>query len=194
VYISEKVEFMILEAIKTRRAVFPIQFSEEPISEEEIRTLLEAANWAPTHRRTEPWRFKIFHSEASRKALSKFLGATYFETAVNFSETKQKKIIEKPLQSGCVLAICMRRDPKASVPEWEEIASTAMAVQNIWLATGLFNIGGYWSTPDLRHHLHKHIELAPGEKCLGFFYLGKYKGELSPGMRNSSITEKISWI
>lgn len=185
---------MILEAIKRRRAVFPVQYSEQKISEKEILSLLKVANWAPTHRRTEPWRFKVFHSEASRKALGTFLGNTYLKTAVKFSETKLKKIIDKPMQSGCVLAICMQRDPKESVPEWEEIASTAMAVQNIWLAAGQFKIGGYWSSPDLRNHLHKHVKLAEGEKCLGFFYMGKYEGELPVGTRSSPISKKVEWI
>ena len=79
---------MIQDAITARRAVFPVQYASEPISEDEIRSLLTLANWAPTHRRTEPWRFKVFHTEASRKALGEFLGATYEETAEKYSETK----------------------------------------------------------------------------------------------------------
>ncbi len=185
---------MILDLIKSRRAVFPVQYNFAEISEEEILTILEAANWAPTHRRTEPWRFKVFHSEESRLALGTFLGETYTETAAKVSETKRRKIIEKPSQSGCVLAICMQRDPKESLPEWEEIAATAMAVQNIWLTAHEMNIGAYWSSPALMDHLHKHIELAEGEQCLGFFYMGKYEGELPEGMRNSPMTDKVTWI
>ena len=33
----------------------------------------------------------------------------------------------------------MKRDLKESVPEWEEIAATAMAVQNMWLTCVDFN-------------------------------------------------------
>ena len=50
---------MISEIIKSRRSVFPAQYNNEPIDREEIMKILEAANWAPTHRRTEPWRFKV---------------------------------------------------------------------------------------------------------------------------------------
>lgn len=185
---------MIIELIKTRRAVFPVQYSDEQILENELLTILEAANWAPTHRRTEPWRFKVFHSETSRKALGVFLGEIYTETAVKFSETKRKKIVEKPSRSSCVLAICMKRDPKESVPEWEEIAATAMSVQNMWLAAHEMKIGAYWSSPALKDHLHKHIDLSANEKCLGFFYMGKYEGELPEGLRNRPIGEKVSWI
>tara|TARA_B100001146_G_C16201135_1_gene444775 strand:+ start:4698 stop:5258 length:561 start_codon:yes stop_codon:yes gene_type:complete len=181
------------QLIASRRAVFPVQYSEAPITKEEISQLLEAANWAPTHRRTEPWRFKVFHSEASRKGLSDFLARTFEETAVKFSKIKQKKIAEKPLQSACVIAICMQRDPNESVPEWEEIAATAMAVQNMWLAATEMGIGAYWSSPGLRNHLNAHVSMGEGEQCLGFFYMGKYDGPLESGTRHTSIEEKTTW-
>ncbi|GAB5398820.1 MAG: hypothetical protein Aureis2KO_04050 [Aureisphaera sp.] len=185
---------MIIDLISTRRAVFPVQYMDEPITEKELKTILEAANWAPTHRRTEPWRFKVFHSEEARKNLSEFLGSTYREITDPISEVKFRKIVDKPLQSGCVMAICMQRDPKESVPEWEEIASTAMAVQNMWLTAISMGIGCYWSTPNLKDHMDKHITLSRGEKCLGFFYMGKYNGSLPEGTRKTTIAEKTEWI
>lgn len=184
---------MITSLISSRRAVYPAQFSNEIISKNDVETILKSANWAPTHRRTEPWRFKVFYSEASRNNLSAFLAKTYQDTADRFSEIKLRKIAEKPLQSGCVIAICFQRDPKATVPEWEEIAATAMAVQNMWLTATELEIGAYWSSPSLRLHLGNHIALEEGEQCLGFFYMGKIKEELSEGMRNSGIEEKTVW-
>ncbi|MGB0850345.1 MAG: nitroreductase family protein, partial [Bacteroidia bacterium] len=40
------------EAIKSRRAVYPKQFSGEKVPEEVIEKMLELANWAPTHKNT----------------------------------------------------------------------------------------------------------------------------------------------
>jgi hypothetical protein len=37
------------------------------------------------------------------------------------------------------------------------------------------------------------FELAPGEKCLGFFYMGYYDGEIEGGIR-SSMKDKTSWF
>lgn len=184
---------MIQDTIQGRRAVFPSQYNQEPISKEEIITLLEAANWAPTHRRTEPWRFIVFQGESQAK-LGAFLADTYKETAANFSEFKQQKIAAKCVQSAAVIAICMQRDPEERVPEWEEIASVAMAVQNMWLTAHEMGIGAYWSSPSLRLHLADHVPMAEGEQCLGFFYMGKFDGELEPGQRHSSIAEKTRWV
>ncbi len=185
---------MIAELIKSRRAVFPAQYNGEHISEASLKQILESANWAPTHRRTEPWRFKVFYSEESRNELSSFLGETYRTTAVKISEVKYRKVMEKPKQSACVIAICMQRDPMETVPEWEEVAATAMAVQNMWLTAHELKIGMYWSSPSLKDHLHKHISLAEGETCLGFIYMGKYDGPLPAGVRNGNMEDKTSWF
>ncbi|MEZ4874296.1 MAG: nitroreductase [Flavobacteriaceae bacterium] len=185
---------MILPTIASRRSVFPVQYSGEPIAKEEVQIILEAANWAPTHKRTEPWRFKVLYSEESRKKLSVFLSETYKMRAEKFSEVTFRKYQENPLKAACIIAICMQRDPKESLPEWEEIAATAMAVQNMWLTASEMNIGAYWGSPAIISHMGDFFPLEAGERCLGFFYMGKYQEELPKGFRNTSIEEKTQWF
>jgi len=185
---------MMHELIARRRSVFPVQYSDSPIQKAEIEKVLEAANWAPTHRRTEPWRFKVFFSERSREQLSVFLESKYRETAAKVSEIKARKTAQKPLQSGCVIAICLQRDLTGSVPEWEEVAATAMAVQNMWLMATDLGIGAYWSTPATKDHFGELVPLKEGERCLGFFYMGKVAGQLPEGVRRTPVSEKTSWV
>ncbi|PKA82597.1 nitroreductase [Ulvibacter sp. MAR_2010_11] len=184
---------MISEIIKNRRAVFPAQYNSEAISKEEIQSILEAANWAPTHRRTEPWRFRVIHGEAQAR-LGEFLSETYKNKSDSFSEFKYKKYRDNPKKAACILAICMQRDPAEAIPEWEEIAATAMAVQNMWLTAHEMKIGAYWSSPGIVKYMNDFFTMAPGERCLGFFYMGKYDGELPDGVRNTSIQEKTTWL
>ncbi|MFT5231617.1 MAG: nitroreductase [Planctomycetota bacterium] len=179
--------------IVSRRSVFPGQYNNQPISEAEIKTLLEAANWAPTHRRTEPWRFKVVQG-AAKDSLGVFLAKSYKDTIAKFSVMKHKKISEKIEQSAVVIAICMQRDPLERVPEWEEIAAVAMAVQNMWLTAHELKIGAYWSSPSLISEMHNFFDFRDGERCLGFFYLGKYDGELDPGTRLTPIEVKTEWL
>ncbi|WP_405330180.1 nitroreductase [Leeuwenhoekiella sp. LLG6367-2.1] len=184
---------MILDKIKSRRSVFPNQFNAEPISKDKIVTLLEAANWAPNHAKTEPWRFKIFKDDAL-ELLTEILRSGYTKTTTpeNFSELKLNKSIEKVMQSGAVIAICMQRDPKARIPEWEEIAAVAMAVQNMWLTAGELGLGGYWSSPGFISELSDELQLSAGERCLGFFYVGSFSGPANEGVR-TPIEDKITW-
>ena len=70
---------MVFELIKKRRSVFPAQYTNQAINKSEIEKILESANWAPTHKKTEPWRFKVF-LEKSKEELGKFLAKKYEET------------------------------------------------------------------------------------------------------------------
>lgn len=183
----------IIDSIARRRAVFPRQFNDEAISKEEIGKLLEAANWAPSHKRTEPWRFKVILGDEKLKELSEFVGAQYKAHAKKFSERKYQGKKDKCLRSAAVILVCMQRDLKERVPEWEEVSATAMAVQNLWLTASSMKIGGYWSTPPYISNMGSFIELKEGESCLGLFYLGKYDGELPEGFR-LDWKEKVEWL
>lgn len=185
----------VFELIKTRRSVFPAQFSDRAIKESDIEIILEAANWAPSHKKTEPWRFKIMRGETLER-LGEHFAMTYvaITSEEKFSVFKKNKVEKNPTKAQAVIAICMQRDSKERVPEWEEIAATAMAVQNLWLMAHSLGIGGYWSSPSLKDHMTEFLNLSEGEKCLGFFYLG-YEGEPQNHTAiRGPISEKISWM
>ncbi len=182
----------IVKTIVERRSVFPNQFTAEPVTRKELETLLEVANWAPSHKQTEPWRFKVMQGETLTN-FSDFMAEKYKATAPKFSARKYEKIITKFKQSSAVLAVCMQRDLKERIPEWEEIAATAMAVQNLWLAAESLGIGGYWSTPGTLKYFSEFTELSVGETCLGFFYLGHYDQPLLKGGRGP-WQDKVEWL
>lgn len=183
---------MIADLIKKRRAVFPEQYNDKPISKADIEKILEAANWAPTHKRTQPWRFKVLMGESKEK-LGLFLSYKYMETEERPSQVKTRQLIEKPKKAAVVIAICMQQDLLQRLPVWEEVAATAMAVQNMWLCCTEMGIGCYWSSPGLIDHMGEFFELGEGEKCLGFFYMGYYDGPLPEGSREP-IEELVSWM
>lgn len=183
---------MIFDLIRKRRSVFPAQYSDKPIAKKDIERILEAANWAPTHRKTEPWRFKVLQGESKEK-LGLFLSLKYMETESKPKELKVKKLIENPKKAGAMIAICMQRDPNESVPEWEEVAATAMAVQNMWLCCAEMGIGCYWSSPGLIKHMNEFFALNEGEKCLGFLYMGYYDSDIPDGVRGA-IEDKVVWM
>lgn len=182
------------ELIRKRRAIFPSTFNKKPIERRVIEEILENANCAPTHRLTEPWRFKVFVGEGLER-LSKYLGDFYKSNTPEdqFSEVKHKKTLEKPLRSACVIAICMQRDPEGRVPEWEEIAAVACAVENMWLSCTAHDIGCYWSTPEAALKAEDFLNLKEGERCLGLFYMGYHDMESLPGKRRP-VEEKTEWI
>lgn len=180
--------------IEARRSIFPKQYIDKEIDDQLIIKMLENANCAPNHKKTEPWRFKIFKGKALNR-LSDYLGDRYkaMNQGDKFSEFKYKKTLKKPLKCGAIIAICMQRDPEESLPEWEEIAAVACAVQNLWLSCTALGIGSYWSSPSTIVGKNDIMDLKEGETCLGLFYMGYWDGTKMPSERGS-ITQKVQWI
>ena len=48
---------VVQELIEARRSIYPKDYTGEPVEDHLITRLLEAARWAPTHGKTEPWRY-----------------------------------------------------------------------------------------------------------------------------------------
>ncbi len=183
---------LVNEIIRKRRSVYPAQYIDKPIPKEILAELLLNANHAPTHKLTEPWRFKVFTANG-KNSLGEFLANKYKEITPEFVQSKFEKIKSNPTKAGAVLAIVLHRDPGERIPEWEEVASVACAVQNIWLALEQYDLGGYWSSPALCKYLGEHVELAENETCIGFFYLG-FCEPSDRRIQKKPIEEKIEWI
>ena len=185
----------INKLIHERRSIYPHQFIKKNISNEIIQELLSNANMAPTHKLTQPWRFKVIQDSA-RKTLGEFLSKINSSRSNSkiLSSFKNDKIIQKCLMSNAIIVICMQRDSSKSIPKWEEIASTSMAVQNIWLSCTAYGIGCYWSSPKSIEKIGDLIKLNPGERCLGFLYLGYYKKNEKLFFKRDPINSKVDWI
>lgn len=183
------------KVIHKRRSIFPATYTGESVDDDLICQILENANQAPSHRHTEPWRFHVI-TGAALKSLADFFQATYKEqmTGDQFKERKYKKLKANPIKSSHVIILNMQRDPEESVPEWEEIAAVSCAIQNIYLSVTAAGLGGYWSSPKMMiEHMHHHIDLAEGERCLGFFYIGVPIEDLKLSVVKKPLDHKLRW-
>lgn len=182
--------------LRTRRSVFVDQFRKGAVIPDEIiHALLENANWAPTHKFTEPWRFTVFSGEGLKK-LAAFQADLYRTNAgARFNQGKYDKLLNTPPSCSHVIAIGMKRSTDTVIPEVEEIAAVACAVQNIYLSATAYGVGGYWSTggitfdPDARSF----FGLEGEDRLLGFFYLGVVETPSVKGTRRP-VAEKTVWI
>jgi len=180
--------------IRNRRAVYPPNYNKKPIPGNIIREILENANWAPTHKLTEPWRFKVLLGDAKAR-FADFLAQKYREITPEkqFTRAKYDKIKANPRMAACIIVICMQRDLNERLPEWEELAAVAASVQNMWLTCSAYNIGAYWSSPELINHVDEFFDLNPGERCIGLFYMGYYDS-FSGKPSRKPIEKKVFWL
>lgn len=179
--------------IRSRRSVYPRMYTGEEITREEIMEILETAHHAPTHKLTQPWRFRVMQGAALER-LGQFLADSYRQRTPEalFSDAKYEKMQRKPVQSAYVIAIYMQRDPEERLPEWEEIAAVSAAVQNMWLSCSARGIGAYWSTPSAFVSAKDFFQMEEGERCLGLFYMGRWK-EIDLPVKRDPIESKVSW-
>jgi nitroreductase len=182
--------------IKNRRSVFVNQFVKgKHIPDEIVMQLLENANWAPTHKKTEPWRFTVFTDEGLKK-FAAFQSALYKKNAgEKFKQAAYEKLLTNPLLCSHIISIGMKRSTDVQIPEMEEIAAVACAVQNLYLSTVAYGLGGYWTTGGITfdEEAKEFFGLRKEDKLLGFFYLGYVEIPPVKGTRGP-IENKTVWV
>lgn len=182
------------ELIRSRRSVYPQFYTNQVIEREIIEQILENANWAPTHRITQPWQFSVFTGKGLEK-LANFQADLYKElSGDNFDKKKYDKLIEKPLQCSHVISIGVKKTDK--VPEIEDIEAVACAVQNMYLTARAYGIGGYWGSGGITYkkEANSFFNLGEEDTLVGFFFMGyPIDGKFPKGFRKS-IADKIEWV
>ena len=168
----------------------------DPVDRATLDRLFDAANWAPSHGLTEPWRFTVFQGEA-RKDLAEAICctmATDGQDTLPADDPRREKITRKTETAPVVAAIICDASTNPNIVELEEVESTAMAVQNLHLAARALGLAGFWSSGKKAFHpkMAEFLGLVPPARCLGFFYLG-YPAIPWPTGERRPVQEKIVW-
>ncbi len=186
----------ITDLIKSRRTIYPEQFSDRKVHKEQIELILNNGLWAPTHGNTQPWRFKVF-MEDGKNLLSQFLSKAYDEIIPieKQSEIKRTKLMNRPLMASAVIAVCMKRQETEKIAEIEEIEAVACAIQNMHLTCTAYGLGGFWSTPSIIYHekMNNFLNLESKDKCVGLFYIGYPSIEWPVGQRRP-LEYMTEWV
>lgn len=161
--------------IRDRRTIKPEQFGQRKVHRELIEVLLDNARWAPTHALTQPWYFKIFAEDGLAK-LGQFQAEAYKEMTEPslFKQAKYDKLRGRPEMASAVVAICMKRQETEKIPEIEEIAAVACAVQNMQLTAAAYGLGAYWGSGAVAYsdQMKSFLGLGQKDRCLGMLYIG----------------------
>ena len=172
----------VYRAIRERRDVRS-GFLPEPLTDQVLHRLLEAAHHAPSVGLMQPWRFILVRKLEIRKAVHDiFLHAnraaleTYEgDRAKKYASLKLEGILEAP-QNLCIVCNpeCERghRLGRHSMPE-TAIYSAVCAVQNLWLAARAEGVGVGWVSildkDALQEVLHIPGNIVPvAYLCLGY--------------------------
>ena len=188
---------MIDKVIEGRRSVYQQQYSGERVDDTIVRKILSNANWAPTHKLTEPWRFVVFTGDGLKK-LASFQAELYKRVttaSATFKEDRYQNLLTKPMLSSHIIAVGMKRDEKKSVPEIEEIGAVFCAIENMYLTATAYGVGCYLSTGGVTYfdEAKEFFGLGTEDRLIGFFNLGMSRIDVPSGKRKP-IEDKVVWI
>ena len=162
------VDAVVREAICGRRTIGA--FRPELPPREVVLDALEAARWAPNHKKTEPWHVILLGPETARAVIalnSRIITATKGPME---AEAKQKKWSEVP---GWLAVTCdLADDP---FRREEDYAACCCLIQNLTLALWSAGIGTKWSTGDVTRHpdFFKLLNIDPAQqRVVGLFWYG----------------------
>ena len=148
-----------MKVIQDRRSVR--EFTADPVSDQELDMILEAARQAPSGENAQPWRFIIVKDEALRNKMgaiagggsgrrftAEFVTKKMQERFSNLQDEEKKKAAFEKLTSGQVSAfmaqapvnivVCGRKDV------WDTPYDTSAAIENMLLMVTALGLGACW--------------------------------------------------
>jgi nitroreductase len=145
----------VATAIRTRRT--HKQYGSNPVDSRTLDELLDLARYAPNHKLTQPWRFRVLGPEAVAR-LKKAGG-----------EKEEAKLSRAPT---LVLATAVLTGD--AIQDEEDILATGCAVYAVLLGAHARGLASYWRTPGVlrRPEGREAIGLADDEHVVSLIHLG----------------------
>jgi len=116
-------ESKVIDTILNRRSIR--EFTDRPVSRDEINTILNAGRWAPSGLNNQPWRFIVVREKGAIMQLSE---CTHYTKVV----------------AGAPLLIAVYLDTENSYNHTKDVQAIGAAIQNMLLACCELGMGAVW--------------------------------------------------
>lgn len=165
----------LVEAVQGRRSA--TRLADPAPSDEEICELIADAAAGPDHGLLRPWRVVLVRGTARET-----LGAAFAADLPESDATGRARAAAKPLRAPVLIAIVCTPQDAAKVPEWEQMAATAIAVYVIMLFLHERGWGAMWRTgePSRSAGVRALLGVRDQEHLFGWLYVGTQSGQYPP--------------
>ncbi len=185
----------VFQAMKERRSCR--DFSPEPLSDEIVGRILEAATWAPSPLNSQPWEFLVVTNQEIK------------ERIFHESDRCRAWAVEKSgwkwlvkygmefLKSAPVLVAVIGDPSGTGVDMFQEEGGVgyqhacAAAIQNMHLAAHALGLGSLWFTFFDKGAMREILEIPAGKTPLAIVCLGKPRGQV-PAPPRKDAKEKTT--
>jgi len=150
------------QAIRTRRT--HKAYHPEPLDRDTLDELFELARWAPNHKLTNPWRFRVL----GPRALARLKDASADPVAAAKLDRAPTLVVVSAKQAADDPVTCE-----------EDMLAAAAAAYVVLLAAHGRGLAGYWRTPGVLRTPAglAALEVPDDERVLGLLHLGRPRQE-----------------
>lgn len=148
----------VITALRDRRT--SKEFAPDPVDRPTLERLFAAARWAPCHRMTQPWRFRVLGPEA----------LTRLKVAAGEAAVK--------LDRAPTLVVASFAPSPLPLHATEDEHAAACAVYALLLAAHAEGLASYWRTPGVLRAPEGRaaVSVPETERILGLIHLGHPAG------------------
>ena len=168
------------ETIRTRRTYK--RFDPEPVDDAVVLELLDLARWAPNHRLTNPWRFRV-------------LGPGALGRLVDAADAAKPGSGAKLLRAPTLVAVTVRQSGDAA-QDRDDLLAAGVAAYIVLLSAHARGLAGYWRTVALREQPAGRDALGIGadEVAVGLLHLGWPDGDAEPRSERAPLTQVATFL
>ena len=186
----------VYDAIFRRR--MSKEFTDDPVSNETLNRLFDAAVWAPNHRLTEPTRFIVLEKGSDARArVAELAAEVAHRNVVNPNPAQKQRSADasrsRVLDAPAAIYVYSVPGDNEEVTR-ENYATACCAVQNMALAAVAEGLTLDWSTGGVTKHerLCETLGAEPDWAMVGALFIGKAK--VVPNSRRRPSSEVVSWL
>jgi nitroreductase len=161
-----------LALLETRRSGRPRDMVAPGPDEAQLERILAIAARTPDHGKLFPWRFVTVAAD-QRDALAALLARALPAHDPDALPAHFAKAEEFAHQAPSLVVVLSSPVPEHKIPLWEQELSAGAAAMNLLLATHAMGFVGGWITGWASYSdIVRAAFCAPGERIVGFFFLG----------------------
>lgn len=193
---SAPASMSVHDAIHARRSIR--EFVDRPVPRESLERMLEAAQWAPNHRLTFPWRFFVLGKSGETRAKAAALAREWtYDNNPQLPEPKRTQVAlaarDEILNAPAFMYAYSVPGPNEEVTR-ENYAAVCIACQNMQLVALTEGLAMGWSTgrPTKHHDLSKTLGADASWLLVGAFYIGYPSGQTKA--QRPGIAGHVFWL
>ena len=166
----------VIDAIRSRRTVK--SYRHEPVARVQLERILDAARWAPNHRMTEPWRFRVLGPDALRR-LKDVAG----EGAAK-------------LERAPTLVVASYVPSPLPLHAEEDQEAAACAVYAVLLAAHAEGLASYWRTPGIlcTGEGRNAVGVPDTERILGLLHFGEPADDAPEAPARRELSHYVTFL